>query len=108
KGLGDQTGGHWNYALTLLCAALAMASKSSTVILPAVLCLCAWWVEGRWHWRNLARVAGIFLMSMASALSIWMQGLALGNASDPIWMRTWPERLMMAGDAVWFYPGKLL
>ena len=52
KDLDGRTGGGWNYALTLLFAALAMASKSSTVILPVVLCLCAWWMEGRWHWRN--------------------------------------------------------
>jgi len=42
--------GRWNYGLTLLFAFLAMASKSSTVILPVALCLCAWWVEGRWRW----------------------------------------------------------
>ena len=65
KDFDGRTGGGWNYALTLLFAALAMASKSSTVILPVVLCLCAWWMEGRWHWRNLARVVPIFLMSIA-------------------------------------------
>ena len=95
--------------MTLLFAALAMASKSSTVILPVVLCLCAWWVEGRWHWRNLARVAPVFLMSVAaSAVSIWTQGLQLATVADPQWARTWPERLVTAGDAVWFYLGKLL
>ena len=31
----------WNDTLTLLFSALAMTSKSSTVILPFVLCLCA-------------------------------------------------------------------
>jgi hypothetical protein len=81
RDLDGRTGGGWNYALTLLFAALAMASKSSTVILPVVLCLCAWWVEGRWHWRNLARVAPIFLMSIAaSALSMWTQGAATGDS----------------------------
>ena len=54
---GGQSGGGWNYACMVIFAALAMASKSSTVILPGVLCLCAWWVERRWQWRNLARVA---------------------------------------------------
>jgi len=86
-----------------------MASKSSTVILPVVLCLCAWWVEGRWHWRNLARVVPVLLMSIAaSALSIWTQKLALAKTTDSQLARTWPERLMTSGDAVWFYLGKLL
>ena len=44
------SGAGWNYGLALLFAALAMASKSSTVILPVVLCLCAWWLKGRWQW----------------------------------------------------------
>jgi len=109
KDLDGRTGGAWNYALTLLFAALAMASKSSTVILPLVLCLCAWWMQGRWYWRNLARVVPIFLMAIAaSALSIWTQGLQLAADTDPQWVRTWPERLVAAGDAVWFYLGKLL
>jgi protein O-mannosyl-transferase len=109
KDLDRRAGEGWNYALTLLFAALAMASKSSTVILPVVLCLCAWWIEGGWHWRNLARVVPIFLMSIAaSALSIWTQGLALATITDSQFVRTWPERLVTAGDAVWFYLGKLL
>jgi tetratricopeptide (TPR) repeat protein len=98
-----------SYALSLLFAALAMAAKSSTVILPVVLCLCAWWIEGRWHWRNAARTVPLFLMAMAaSALSIWTQGLQRATVTDPQWIRTWPERLATAGDAVWFYLGKLL
>jgi len=72
KDLNGRTGGGWNHALTLIFAALAMAAKSSTVILPVVLCLCAWWMEGRWYWRNLARVLPMFLMAIAaSAVSIW-------------------------------------
>ncbi|MCE0497326.1 MAG: tetratricopeptide repeat protein [Methylacidiphilales bacterium] len=107
-----QTGAGWNQGLTLLFAALAMASKSSTVILPVVLCLCAWWMEGRWQWRNLARVAPLFLMSIfIGVLSIWTQGQQLIGATAPETprvVRPWPERLMTAGDAVWFYLGKLV
>jgi protein O-mannosyl-transferase len=109
KELDRRTGGSWNYALTLLFAALAMASKSSAVILPVVLCLCAWWMEGRWRWRNVTKVLPILLMAMvASALPIWSQSLQLATVTDPQWVRTWPQRLATAGDAVWFYLGKLL
>jgi len=107
--LDGRTGGGRNYALSLLFAALAMAAKSSTVILPVVLCLCAWWIEGRCHWRHVARTVPIFLMAIAaSALSIWTQVLQFAKSSDPQWARTWPGRLAAAGDAVWFYLGKLL
>ena len=98
----------WSEMLTLLCAILAMTSKSSTVILPAVLCLCAWWIEGRWRWLNLVRVLPIGLVSvLVSLLSVWTQkhqGLTEGLNQA----RGWPERLATAGDAVWFYLGKLL
>jgi tetratricopeptide (TPR) repeat protein len=109
KDLAERTGAGWNYALSMLFAALAMAAKSSTVILPIVLCLCAWWIEGRWHWRNLVRTVPLFLMAIAtSALSIWTQGLQLAKVSAPQPARSWPERLGAAGEAVWFYLGKLL
>jgi tetratricopeptide (TPR) repeat protein len=109
RDLNGQTGGNWNYVLVLLFAALAMASKSSAVVLPVVLCLCAWWVEGRWHWRNLARVIPLFFMSIAaSAVSIWTQQVHEFTWDTQKMMRSWPERLITAGDAVWFYLGKLL
>jgi tetratricopeptide (TPR) repeat protein len=109
KDLKQRSGSNWNYGLTLVFAALAMASKSSTVVLPVVLCLCAWWMEGRWQWRNLMKVGPIFLMSIAAGVvSIATQGFPLGAQTDPQWVRSWPERLVTAGDAVWFYLGKLI
>ena len=97
------------YGLAFLFASLAMASKSSTVILPAVFCLCAWWIEGRWQWRTLARVAPFFLISLAaSAISMTTQGLKVEAETHSQWVRSWPDRLVSAGDAVWFYLGKLV
>jgi len=108
KDRDPQNANYWNYVLTLLWAALAMASKSSTVVLPVVLILIAWWVEGKWRWRHLATAGPIFFMSLAAAaVSMWTQKLE-GGLSDPQWVRSWPERLVTAGDVVWFYLGKLL
>ncbi len=101
--------GRWRYGLTLIFAALAMAGKSSTVILPVAFCLCAWWVQGRWRWRNMMTVVPVFVMSIAaSALSIWTQRLHLSEFLAPQPVRTLPERLIAAGDAAWFYLSKLL
>jgi Flp pilus assembly protein TadD len=97
----------WNYAAAALCCALAMASKSSTVILPVVLGLCAWWVDRRWRWRTAIGLVPVALMSLAtSALSIWTQHLE--GANDPQWDLSWPARLAVAGRVFWFYLGKLL
>jgi len=96
-----------DYALALLFAALAMASKSSTVVLPLVLGLCAWWTEGRLAWRTWARLVPVFLMSAAaSALAIWTQHLEGANEAE--WARGWPERIAVSGRIFWFYLGKLL
>ncbi len=89
------------------CAVLAMASKSSTVILPLVLALCAWWVERGWRWRNAVRLAPYFILAaLSSALSLWTQGLDCTEGSG--WVRSWPERVITAGKVVWFYLGKLM
>ena len=96
------------YFLMLLFAALAMASKSSTVILPVVLLLCAWWSEGRFQARMLSRIAPVFLMSIAAGLvSMWTQKSQMATLTESI-SRSWPERLTAAGDTVWFYLAKLI
>ena len=106
---GEPTGRGWNYGWMLLFAALAMASKSSTVVLPFVLCLCAWWMEGRWRWRNLLKIGPVFLMSIVSGMaSSWTQGVQLAVVGASSWTQTWAERLVTAGDAIWFYLGKLV
>jgi tetratricopeptide (TPR) repeat protein len=95
----------WNYAGTLAFAALAMASKSSTVVLPLVLCLVAWWMERRLTWRSIIAVAPTLLFSvMAGLLAIWTQHT---NDSVPFRLE-WTERLILAGWTVWFYLGKLI
>jgi Flp pilus assembly protein TadD len=105
----ERSGANGNYGLTLLFAGLAMACKSSTVILPVVLGLCAWWMEGRWRWRNVAIVAPVLVLSAAASLSsLWFQRGEIAKLDEFQWERSWPQRLGTAGDAVWFYLGKLL
>jgi tetratricopeptide (TPR) repeat protein len=102
----DPQGGQGSYAGTFLFAALAMACKSTTVILPLVLWLCSAWLDRRWSWRQLLRVAPLFALSAAAtALSIWIQRLQF--SLGPMTPRPWLERLAGAGSAVWFYLGKL-
>ena len=107
---GGRGPGSWPlYGLSLLCAALAMASKSSTVVLPVVLGLCIWWMEGRVRWRQVASLGPVILLAAtASALSLWTQATSLALSSDAQWARPWPGRPVAAGEAVWFYLGKLL
>jgi len=101
-------GTEWDYALTLLCAALAILSKASTVMLPVVLGLVWWWSDGGWRWRNIFRLVPFFIISAAaSGWTIWEQQFHSG-AVGPEWSQSRPERLVIAGKVVWFYLGKLL
>ena len=94
------------YLLVLLFAALAMASKSSTVILPGVLCLQAWWTQRKWQWRDAGWIAPVAGFScIATAVSMWTQSLMIANSSFHPQSRA--ERIAEAGQAVWFYLGKL-
>ncbi len=98
-----------DYALTLIFAAMAIASKSSTVVLPVILILCARWIDGRFRWHTAVSLVPICFMSAAAcALSIWTQRLRIGAIADHLPIRTWPERLAGAGDATWFYLVKLI
>ena len=98
----------WRFGWALLFFVLAIASKPSTVMLPAVLALCIWWRRGRVQWPNIVTLAPFALVSaLASVWTIWEQKFHAG-ASGPEWAQTGPERLIIAGRAIWFYLGKLI
>ena len=104
----DKKRNGWFYGLALLCAALAILSKASTVMLPIVLCLCWWWMDGRWPWRNVFRLVPFLMISAAaSGWTIWEQKFHSGALGSE-WSQSWPERVVVAGKVIWFYLGKLL
>ena len=96
------------FALSLLFFLLATLSKTSVVMLPFVLGLCIWWKRGRIRWPDIVPLAPFGLISLlASAWTIWEQRFHAG-AVGPDWTQTFPERLIIAGKAIWFYLGKLV
>ena len=96
------------FALSLLFFLLATLSKPSVVMLPFVLALCVWWMRGKIRWRDTLALAPFALISVvASAWTIWEQRFH-ARAVGPDWTQTFPERLIIAGKAMWFYLGKLL
>ena len=96
------------FVLSLLFFILATLSKPSVVMLPFVLALCVWWMRGRIRWRDALALAPFALISVvASAWTIWEQRFH-ARAVGPDWVQTFPERLIIAGKAIWFYLGKLV
>jgi tetratricopeptide (TPR) repeat protein len=95
------------FALSLSFFILATLSKPSVVMLPVVLALCLWWRTGRIYWRDIAAIAPFVLISaLASVWTIVEQKFHAG-AIGAEWAQTWPERLIIAGRAIWFYVAKL-
>ena len=96
------------FAFSILAFAMALTSKSSTVMLPLVLRLCLWWKRQPLTVRQLSRLAPYVLLSAAAGLwTIWEQRFHSG-AGGADWSQSPIKRLLIAGDAFWFYLGKLL
>ena len=94
------------YGLSLLAFVLALLSKTSTVMLPAVLLACAWWQRGRITWRDCWRTSPFFVLALAFGLmSIWFQthGAITGAT---VQNENFCGRLAGAGMALWFYLSK--
>jgi protein O-mannosyl-transferase len=95
------------FVLSLSCFILATLSKPSVIMLPVILGLCVWWRKGRICWRDIAALAPFLLISaLASVWTILEQKFHAG-AIGVEWAQTWPERLIIAGRAIWFYLAKL-
>ena len=97
-----------NFILSLLFFLLATLSKPSVVMLPVVLFLCIWWRAGRRQWHDVLALAPFVLISaLASVWTIFEQKFHAG-ATGAEWEQTWPDRLIIAGRAIWFYLAKLI
>jgi protein O-mannosyl-transferase len=91
------------YWFSLLAFVLAMLSKGSVAMLPAILLLLDWWRRGRISKNDLLRTALFWAVAISLVLmNIWYQarsGIVFRQASAP-------ERLAGAGAVVWFYLAK--
>ena len=98
----------WNFGLSLVFFILATLSKPSAVMLPVVLFLCIWWRKDGPSWHDVLALAPFVLISaFASVWTILEQKFDAG-ATGTEWAQTWPDRLIIAGRAIWFYLAKLI
>jgi tetratricopeptide (TPR) repeat protein len=93
------------YWVSLAAFLLAMLSKGSVAILPAILVLLIWWTRGRVTRRHLVTVAPFLLIAVTfTVVNIWFQQRMPGGVRDVNFL----ERLLGAGGVIWFYLGKAL
>ena len=96
-----RTGSEAAYALSLLCCAAALLSKTATITLPFSLLLADRVLRGRWDPAALARLAPMLLLGAAAAL------VTLNAEAEPPPIPLL-ERPLLAASALWFYARQLL
>jgi tetratricopeptide (TPR) repeat protein len=97
------------YAFAVAFGAAAMVSKPSTVVLPLILLLCAWWERGRWQRTDFLRVAPFVGLALGmSAMTVVEQHRWVERAGAASWRLAPAERLVVAGKTVWFYAAHVL
>ena len=97
----------WRYGLALLLFAAGLLSKSVVVTLPVALLIVQWWKTDRITKKDLQRLAPFFLVALLiTALDLYAYHLGRIDLDDLDY--SWPERVLIASRALWFYAGKLV
>ena len=86
----------------------ALLTKSVTATLPAALLVMLWWKHGRVEWRRdvLPLVPWFVVAVAAGALTAWFEHHIIGARGEAFAL-TMVERVVLAGQVVWFYLAKL-
>ena len=101
-------GGGWNYARSVFFYLAAMLSKTSVIMLPAVLLLYAWWKRGRISRREMAEMIPYVLVAVAfGAITFYLQSHQTIDADAEL-SGNLLVRIKNAVMAWFFYLGKFL
>jgi protein O-mannosyl-transferase len=98
------------YVISLVAFILALLAKSTTVMLPVVILLCAAWQRGRIALKDIIHTLPLFVLSIGFGLfAVWSQKFqALPTSELALSPASFAQRLAGAGDDFWFYIGKAL
>lgn len=97
----------WYWCATALFV-LALLAKTAGLALPVVLLALLWWKRGAIQWRDIRAVVPWLIVAVLFAwITIHVERAAAGAEGRP-WDLSPVQRVLIAGRAWWFYPGKLL
>jgi hypothetical protein len=98
------------YGISLFLFACALLSKTVTATLPVVIVLLIWWKSGKISRSRLLPLLPFFAVGCLMALlTMSVEADHMGTDRMPFFQElAFPERLIAAGKASWFYAGKLI
>ena len=102
--------GPWKFFwLTLLLYLCALWCKTVTAVLPGVILWLVWWKRGRWVRKDWLLVLPFLALGLAMGFitAAIEHKFVLDAANADEWKITLPEKFIIAGNALWFYLGKL-
>ena len=92
----------WHFCTGYIFFVLALLSKTSTCVLPAILLILLWWKK-RLSVKSIGWLMGLFILSAGSAvLTIYME-LHHIKAVGSAWDHTFLERIQIAARSLWGY-----
>jgi tetratricopeptide (TPR) repeat protein len=97
------------YALALVFYCLALLSKTTACTLPAALILVNWFQGRPIRRRTLVAVVPFLVLGLGMGLlSLWWERRMGHYGAEYGLAFSLPERLLIAGRAIWFYAAKLI
>ncbi len=96
------------YGLAFVLFLGALLAKTTAFSLPAVILLIGWWKRGQIRWRaDVLPTLPFFALALGlCAVTAWLEKYQVG-AQGSDFALSFPQRCLIAGQAFWFYPGKL-
>ncbi len=105
RSLQSLKSGRTAYAASLFFFVLGMLSKTSVAGLPVALAICLWWRPNLAGRRALSRLTA--MLAVSAGMSVWDVWVVRHHAHTKFGF-TLLERMIIAGQALWHYTGKLL
>lgn len=100
--------GRRHYVASLTFYVLALLSKTVTCTLPAALLIITWFRGKRIDRRMLLSLAPMVLLGAAlGAITVWMERTHVGASGEEFDV-SWPEKVILASRAAWFYASKII
>ena len=105
---GEPGAGRGWYALAFGAFVAALLSKTVTSTLPVAFLVLRWWRTGRVRRDDVLAMVPFVVVGLAlGSVTASLERTHVG-AVGAYWNQTFPERVLIAGRALWFYAGKLL